>query len=138
MTDRLEEAVNRGETPLALLNALTSEGAGWVVRRANKTHTDQFGDNIGQGDTYYARDLLTGGPSTLRLSVVSMERMLEAVFVLNYFGTALSCRLSKERDAEMQRGLQAAGAAMNARAERVSVSNEIAGGMPRPLRTDET
>lgn len=138
MRDRLEEAVNRGETPLALLNALTCEGAGWVARRANKTHTDQFGDSIGQGDTYYARDLLTGGPSTLRLSVVSMERMLEAVFALNYFGTALSCQFSKERDAEMQRGLQGAAAAMNARAERVSLGNEIGGSMTRPLRTDET
>lgn len=44
MTDRLEEAVNRGETPVELLNGLTSDGAGWVLRRANKSHMDHFGD----------------------------------------------------------------------------------------------
>jgi hypothetical protein len=112
MTHPLDAAIDRGETPVELLNGLTSDGFGWVLRRANKTHDDQFGQPIHAGEEYYARDLPVGRPLTYRLSLVSMERLLDTVFSVNHFGTTLACKLSKDREERHNAAMLAAVAAL--------------------------
>lgn len=111
MKHPLDAAIDRGETPIELLNGLTTPGFGWVVRRAGRTFQDGMGVTIEFGEDHYARDL-PGGGTTSRLSVDSMERLLKVVFSSNFFGADISIAQSKATAAKLDVGLRAAASSL--------------------------
>jgi hypothetical protein len=52
----------------------------WEERKAQKMHTDIFGVKIKEGDYYYRMHLDSDFSSDLKLSIISMDRFLYAIF----------------------------------------------------------
>jgi hypothetical protein len=64
-----------------LLNALMQEGLNWEETRARLEHTDEFGDEIDRGETYYKKH--KAHIEYTKMSSRSMSTMIEAVFGKN-------------------------------------------------------
>jgi hypothetical protein len=74
--DALYEMVSR-------LNTLFPESAPWRPIKARREHNDLFGNVIGDGDVYYGRQVGAGWDDAIRLSRVSMDTLLYALFTRN-------------------------------------------------------
>lgn len=111
MKHPLDAAIDRGDTPIELLNGLTTPGFGWVMRRAGREFIDDMGATIEFAEDHYARDL-PGGGTTWRLSVGSMERLLKVVFSSNFFGADIAAAQSKATAENREAGLRAAASSL--------------------------
>ncbi|MBI4063441.1 MAG: hypothetical protein HY401_03980 [Elusimicrobia bacterium] len=69
--------------------------AQWVAIKAQKEHTDAFGDPISSGHLYYGRK--TGFHETIRLSRKSMEMFLSCFFENNAWLSHITEHLLKEQ-----------------------------------------
>ena len=75
--DELSEMFNK-------LDALSDRMSGaWQESRAQKEHTDIFGETVYEGQYYFKRTIGPGFHNVLKLSRVSMDRLLHAVFADN-------------------------------------------------------
>lgn len=68
---------------LGWLNALSPEWSGWRHVTARKEHEDLFGEAIGRSEVYFQRQIGVAWGDSLKLSRLSMERLLYAVFAGN-------------------------------------------------------
>ena len=67
------------------LNALISHDySHWQSTEARKKHVDMHGVQIQEGEIYFKRQYGTAYDDVLKLSRLSMERLLFALFVSNY------------------------------------------------------
>lgn len=71
--ERFNEALER-------LNALNSPHMKWHLTSARKSHKDEFGQTIEEGEDYFSITLPGAFASYLRLSHKSMEKFLELLF----------------------------------------------------------
>ena len=97
----VEEALNRGDYPVALLNAFMTRYGQWNRQTANKDHTDEFGDLVKRGEHYYSRQIGGGFGDVSKVSAGSMEKVLRIVFQANGAGLGLAKELLKEKDDAM-------------------------------------
>jgi hypothetical protein len=75
--DELSEMFNK-------LDALSDTMSGaWQESRAQKEHTDMFGETVHEGQYYFKRTIGPGFHNVLKLSQVSMDRLLHALFAGN-------------------------------------------------------
>jgi hypothetical protein len=65
------------------LNALNPSAFPWQRTNARKEHKDLFGEAIRDGEVYFKRQVGAGWGDDIKLSRLSMERMLYALFGLN-------------------------------------------------------
>ncbi|MFC2037373.1 hypothetical protein ACFLYD_05310 [Chloroflexota bacterium] len=68
---------------LDLLNALNSEWSPWRNVKARKEHEDLFGELIQRDEVYFKRKIGVAWDDVLKLSRLSMERILLAIFADN-------------------------------------------------------
>jgi hypothetical protein len=65
------------------LNALNPSAFPWQRTKARKEHEDLFGETIRDGEIYIKRQVGAGWGDDIKLSRLSMERMLYALFPAN-------------------------------------------------------
>jgi hypothetical protein len=65
------------------LNALNPSAFPWQRTKARKEHKVLFGETIQDSEVYFKRQVGTGRGDDIKLSWLSMERMLYALFSLN-------------------------------------------------------
>ena len=68
---------------LERLNRFTPAHGQWRVTRARREHTDVFDEPIAAGEDYYSREIGPGWSDVVRISRLSMERILYAVVLNN-------------------------------------------------------
>lgn len=68
---------------LEKLNMFTPAGGQWRLTRARREHTDVFDETIAAGEDYYSREVGPGWSDVVRISKLSMERLLYAVVINN-------------------------------------------------------
>ena len=66
------------------LDAISDQMSGaWQESKAQKEHTDIFGETVHQGQYYFKRTIGPGFHNVVKLSQASMDRLLHAVFAGN-------------------------------------------------------
>jgi hypothetical protein len=66
------------------LDAISDQMSGaWQESKAQKEHIDMFGETVHRGQYYFKRTIGPGFHNVLKLSQVSMDRLLHAVFADN-------------------------------------------------------
>jgi hypothetical protein len=65
------------------LNALNPSAFPWQRTKARKEHKDLFGETIRDDEVYFKRQVGAGWGDDIKLSRLSMERVLYALFSLN-------------------------------------------------------
>jgi len=66
---------------------------GWSSHKANKEHTDEFGQIIKEGETYFSRSHGQGWGQKLKLSWNSMDLLLTLVMFNNQTTQAIASNL---------------------------------------------
>jgi hypothetical protein len=89
----------RGAFAVELLNALNEPFRGWRAVVARKDHIDFFGHPIQTGERHYLRTLGPDVVSVERLTALSMDRILWAVFGENSYLVKLCTSTIESRKA---------------------------------------
>jgi hypothetical protein len=88
------------------LNALTPFAFPWQPTTARKAHEDHFGEAIQDGEVYFKRQVGAGWSDAIKLSRLSMERMLDALFSANPGLEGIAERIHEARQEEMREAHQ--------------------------------
>lgn len=86
---------------LERFNAL-SGNFGWKTIEARKSHADMFGSPIDRGETYFKKELGWHPDSDLKLSRISMEKVLICAIESSSRARALGAKLVADVDREFQ------------------------------------
>ena len=96
--DEAMSIVYRGaefQAHLHLLNALYHPTDSWQATTARKDHVDLFGQPIRNGAVYYRKHVGPGWGDVVRLSRLSMDRLLYVLFGANLQGQEIVTQLVK-------------------------------------------
>lgn len=84
------------------LNGLNPSVFPWKWTTARKEHEDLFGETIRNGEVYFKREIGVGWGDAIKLSRLSMERMLYALFSANPGLEGLAEEICEARLKELQ------------------------------------
>ena len=80
---------------LRLLNALYHPSDSWQATAARKDHTDLFGQSIPNGAVYFRKRSGPGWGDVIRLSSLSIDRVLYLLFGVNPQGREIAAQLER-------------------------------------------
>jgi hypothetical protein len=80
------------------LNKLNPHHLGWRAVLANEPYRDDFGESIDIGETFYQRQIGAAADDVIRLSKISMARLLYAAFTANPVLSDLTEQMSEVRE----------------------------------------
>ena len=83
------------------LNALNHPTFPWQWTQARKEHEDLFGETIQDGETYFKREIGAAWDSVIKLSRLSMERLLYALFSANLGLQEVGEEIAQQRQEEL-------------------------------------
>lgn len=84
------------------LNALYSKMSPWRKTQARKKHEDLFGETIENGEVYFKREDGPAFDDVIKLSQLSMERLLLALFSGNYGLEESAQHVHEQREQELR------------------------------------
>lgn len=84
------------------LNALSPSALPWQATKAQEEHVDLLGETVSESELYFKRGVGIGCGDDIKLSRLSMERLLYALFTANSSLKFLAEEIHEGRQEELQ------------------------------------